>query len=437
MRILVGTCEIGGQIPRIADGFRRLGHQVTTVISYHNAFSSVIHYDVDITKTVIPWPEAVARSRFPLVRLPRAAANRATHLARVMWLMANHDVFFIQYAASLLPHNRDFPILKRMGKRIVSYFVGDDTRHLSVVHQQYGPSGVSAAPDALHDKNPLSKPLHNLRMAERHSDLVLSVPGQAGLAVRPYMRGFGFFDLSNYSFRVPGRDVPVVVHAPTDKGWKGTEVIVETLERLRSEGVPFELRLLHGVPQRQVLAELEDADVAVDQLYLFFYGLFGTEAMASGCALATSNREDYEPIPPNRPILHIDRDNIYGQLKRLLTDKELRTRLAHEGRAYVERHHDRVHVARQVLQYLEGIPEGGYDFYPTFFSREYRLPAGEVIPDYLKRLTAQVVQRWGLPEDVDPRDMIARGLMSADGLEPSSPIPRWKLPLLAPRGAAA
>jgi hypothetical protein len=33
LRILVGTIEIAGMIPIFADGFRRLGHQVTTAIS--------------------------------------------------------------------------------------------------------------------------------------------------------------------------------------------------------------------------------------------------------------------------------------------------------------------------------------------------------------------------------------------------------------------
>lgn len=45
--------------------------------------------------------------------------------------------------------------------------------------------------------------------------------------------------------------------------------------------------------------------------------------------------------------------------------------------------------------------------------------------DDLKRITTEIVQRWGLPEDVDPQDMIACGLMSAEGLDPSKPRPRW------------
>jgi hypothetical protein len=171
---------------------------------------------------------------------------------------------------------------------------------------------------------------------------------------------------------------------------------------------------------------LPEADIAIDQLHFNLHGTFGLEAMASGCALATCNREDCEPFPPNRPIWHIDEANLHNSLKRLLGDKELRVRLAQQGRRYVERYHDHVKVTRAIIQHLDDGIEQQYDHYPTFFARDYRLPDGETIPEDLKRMTAKIVQRWGLPQDVDPQDMIARRLMSAEGLDPFVPIPRWK-----------
>jgi len=235
--------------------------------------------------------------------------------------------------------------------------------------------------------------------------------------------------LSKYRFSVPRRDIPVVVHAPSHKSWKGTDEILRTLERLRGEGVPFELRLLHGVPNQKVIAELADADVAIDQLNLFIYGKFTAEALASGCAVATGNREDLEPMPLNRPVWAINPATLYDQLRRLLTDKELRIRLAYEGRKYVERYHDHVQVAQYFIENLEQHPANQYHFYPTFFSRHYRLPEGERIPRYLQRMTAKIVQRWGLPEDADPYDMVARGLIAPADLNSLLAIPRWKDPV--------
>jgi glycosyl transferase family 1 len=224
--------------------------------------------------------------------------------------------------------------------------------------------------------------------------------------------------------------VPVVVHAPSNKDVKGTHLIMPALERLRAEGVRFELRLLHDKTNQEVLAELANADVIVDQLHFPLHGKLGIEAMASGCALATGNREDYEPFPPNRPIWHVDSGNVYEQLKRLLTDKALRTRLAREGREYVRRYHDHVKVARRIIESLNAGNERPYDHYPTFYAKRFQLPAGVVISSDLQRMTAQIIQRWGLPEGVDPQDMIRRGLMSAEGLKSLQAIPRWNLPSL-------
>jgi hypothetical protein len=176
---------------------------------------------------------------------------------------------------------------------------------------------------------------------------------------------------------------------------------------------------------QQVMEELINADVVVDQLFFPLHGKLGIEAMATGCALASSNREDYEPFPANRPIWHIDPGNLYEQLRLLLSDRDLRLRLARQGRAYVETYHDHVKVAEGMVDALAATGMQRLDHYPVFFAQQFQLPVGLAIPEDLKRLTARIVQRWGLPEGVDPQDMIKRGLMTANGLIPSRPIPRW------------
>jgi hypothetical protein len=422
LRILVGTVETAGQIPDIADGFRQLGHAVTTAVSHRHPFYPHHRYDVEIHKQQIHWSWKV---------------NHMIQLGRLPPLVARHDVFvFLWGGTSLLVNNSEYPLLRTLGKRIVSIFCGDDVRHPSSFDQQsaFFVKEKSAVPlevlrqlgPEIFKDDPLSRPLRNLRIAERWSDLIISQPNQSGLAVRPYMHFFVPLNLSRYKEVVPARDVPVVVHAPSNMAVKGTDMIMAALERLKSDGVPFEIRLLHGVTSNEVFHELADADVVVDQLHMPLHGKLGIEAMASGCALATGNREEFEPFPPSRPIWHIGPENLYDQLKRVLIDKELRIRLALEGRKYVERYHDHVGVARRIVEHLSIGVLKQYDHYPTFFATNYRVPDGVKIPDYLKRMTAKVVQRWGLPEGIDPQDMIARGLMSAEGLNFAKSIPRWK-----------
>ncbi len=431
-RILVGTSEIAGQLLDFADGFRQLGHQVTSVIGYPNPFYLDLKYDVDLNPK-ITWPGRIARSESPVVRLPRGLVGHSYHhparLGRLMRLIAQHDLFVFQWGGfSLTRGNREYPLLKKLGKRIISVFNGDDIRHASAYDQQYGVAGNYSGWEELCEfkSDPLVRPLKNLRMGERYGDLLLAVPNFAGLMLRPYMHFFVPIDLRKLDCYVPDREVPVVVHAPSSKGVKGTAAIMNALERLRSEGLRFELRLLHGVSNQEVIAALTEADVAIEQLHISLHGRFGVEAMATGCALATCNRTEYEPIPPNRPVWHIDPETVYEQLKQLLSDRELRVRLAREGRPYVEKYHDHVVVARRIIECLDANGLERYGHYPTFFACRYRLPDGVTIPSDLKHMTAQIVRRWGLPEEADPRDMIKRGLLPAGGLDLLEPIPRWK-----------
>ena len=433
MRILIGTVEIAGQIPILADGLRRLGHQVTTVIKERHSFFKDTHYDVDISLDALPWPngnDTASQTK----KIARRNVNRAAILAKVVPLVPRHDVFFFLWAGtSLTEGNQEFPILKKMGKKIVTLVCGSDVRHSSGYSQLFAPLIKDQSFEDWHAirddfaSEPIERPLKDLRMAELYSDLILSVPNASILAVRPYQHFFVPINLSDYDENVSNRETPVVVHAPSDKGVKGTHKILSALEQLRSEGVRFDLRLLHGVPHQQVITELSQADVAVDQLNLPLHGMFGLEAMASGCALATCNRQDYEPFPPDRPIWHIDPANIHSALKQLFTDRALRVRLAREGRKYVEQYHSHVEVARRILNALDVI-NFQYDHYPTFFAQSYELEEGKVLPEYLKRMTASIVQRWGLPKDIEPDEMIRKGLMSAKGLTSLEEIPRWRTP---------
>lgn len=399
-------------LPDFADGFRELGHEVTTAISIPHPRYEHFKYDIDLKSDVFARPS----TRW---------LNRSARAMQILKLIAQHDLFVFMWAGASLRWGTEVPLLKKLGKRIVWIFCGSDARHPLAYQQEFSSIVLSDYHNERLSKDPLDPWLHAVRLAERYSDLIISQPNLSGLAVRPYDHFFLPLKLSQYKHQSPGREVPVVVHAPSVKSIKGTKFILQAIERLRAEGVPFEFQLLHGVSNQEVLSALENADVVIDQLHGPLHGKLGVEAMASECALATCNREDYEPIPPNRPIWHVDPRNVYTQLKRLIIDRELRVRLALEGRAYVERYHDHVQVVQSILNALTLSEARKYDHYPTFFAERFRLPEGVTIPDNLKRITAQVVQRWGLSESSDPNDLIRRGLMSADGLNPLQPIPRW------------
>lgn len=74
---------------------------------------------------------------------------------------------------------------------------------------------------------------------------------------------------------------PVVVHAPSQRWLKGTDLIEPMLRRLDGEGV-IEYRQLAGVPHASMPSAYAGADIVLDQFLLGSYGVAACEAMASG-----------------------------------------------------------------------------------------------------------------------------------------------------------
>ncbi|QWV97029.1 glycosyltransferase [Geomonas nitrogeniifigens] len=402
MRIMIGVTEIGGNIPVVAGALRQLGHQVTTVVRQKNSWWP-IEYDVDFSGRDMTIEDVLD----------------------IGYLVGTHDVFIFQWArTSLLPNHADYPFIKKAGKKIISCFVGSDVRDTGAYKQWYvdGRRFLEKLP---FPEDPVVNPLFSMRMAELHSEIILSQPNQSVLGVRPYHHFFLPMELSLYRQHIPAREVPVVVHAPSKSWLKGTDVIMAALETLKQQGVRYELRFLEGLPNDVVIKELINADVLIDELYFPLHGKLSLEGLACGCAVVNGDREDYEPFPAERPFWYVNPDNIVERLRQLLTDRDLRIRLALEGGPYMKMHHDHVRVMQRVMDKLEQGENCRCDHYPTFFTGGYRLPDGEAIPAELVGATTQLVRRWGLPEGVNLAETVARGLLSPDILKNEQAIPRW------------
>jgi hypothetical protein len=166
------------------------------------------------------------------------------------------------------------------------------------------------------------------------------------------------------------------------------------------------------------------------------YGMLALEAMASGCAVAGGNQADVVPLPADRPVLALTPDNLLAQLRRLLTDKDLRVALAQAGPSFVDTFHAPAVVSKDMERAMLG---GDCDYRPGFLAWRYQLHEGERISPGLRRLSWRVIRRWGLPHGVDPRELAARGLISIPRrAETRRDVPRWDSgPALVDRPPAA
>jgi len=252
--------------------------------------------------------------------------------------------------------------------RVASFFMGSDVRDYDVFRTQYRLERWKFPPE--YHTPPFEAKIRALRLHERHADVIFSVPDQMGLALRPYHHLQVPLQFHELGLNVPGRAVPRVVHAPSAPAVKGTDVIEQALAALKKEGIPFEYVSLRQIRRRDLLNILTDADVLVDELIGHGPGWLSFEAMASGCAVATRYLEN-SPSCFRPPVWSIDEHNIVRRLRTLLIDRDLRVRLANQGRQYVEANNRIEHVVDQMLQKVEAGRNATPDYVPTFLTTKY------------------------------------------------------------------
>ncbi|MCB9537179.1 MAG: hypothetical protein H6704_13080 [Myxococcales bacterium] len=433
-RMLIGTLDIGNNIRLLATGFRAIGFDVTTATVAPNGVFYAQDYDLNLADLHAAALESIKHDNYPdwVCDDPRWAA------------LFDYDIYLFVASHTLLPGLLDLPLLKQRGKIVISFQAGSEVRFWQMArtfNAAYGhsfPEGlISRHVNGARDLGAFAgysryldvfaNKLHNIRMAERYADLLLSQPCSNVLGVRPYMAAILPVDTQRCTARVPGRERPVVVHAPTNPEFKQSGLIFATLDRLWREGVGFELRLLRNVPNHQVLDALTDCDVLIDQIACGKTGLLGFEGMASGCMVIGCNDEEAAPVPyRSLPVARIAPDNVYDVLKTALTDRVLRVRAAEAGLRYLSLgHHTPQRVAQYILDCLDRSQRGDFDYYPTQLIEQPEFPSEEVVPQHLVQLTWDVLTDFGVAPDADLEPMKARGLVPGDA--PSAALPRWDL----------
>lgn len=413
LRILIGTMENGENLSNLAKGLRQLGHSVTTVFqsneSQHGRALAPDHLISDV----------IAGTTYGIID----GNNNYLHWnpsAQIIRLIDEHDLFVFQSGKTLLPGNDDLAMIKKAGKRIVSIFTGTDIRHWSAAEplynswgRHYWPAHTEKWDKAFPNKREMvldpyfynnwsvANKLYTLRMAELYSDAILSVPEQSCLAVRPYFHLHVPIDIDRITPASPGREIPLIVHAPSHRLRKGSDFIQYTINLLGFHGVRCEYRQFEGMDNASVLKALTEADIAIDQVFCMVQGAFALEAMGAGCAVLASNCPEMMPGPEERPIFDIHPGNMVEQLRRVIEDRELRCRIAAEGRRYVERYHTPEASARSLLQSLERAENEDYDYWPSLFLLHYRLPRDTVLPPFIKQLNLDVIQHGRVPPGTD------------------------------------
>lgn len=263
----------------------------------------------------------------------------------------------------------DLPLLTRAGKAIFVTFQGDDARQGDVAVPRF-PQGVAAELEPGY-YSPESDENKRRRIArfEKHASGIYALNPDLlrVLPTRARFLPYASIDPRKWEAVAPAGSGSRarVLHAPTNRGIKGTRFVTDAVARLQAEGVDFDFELVTGRTQAELKSLYESADLVVDQLVLGWYGGLAVEAMALERPVVAYIREDDLSFVPadmraEIPVVQAEPRTIYEVLKQLLTERrgEL-AQLGRRGRDYVRRWHDPAHIARELVpQYEAAVARG-------------------------------------------------------------------------------
>lgn len=263
-------------------------------------------------------------------------------------LVSQYDVLHYHTGYTIYPDKSDIVYALQAGKKVVMHHRGNDVR-LPAAARRLNPYVYTDS------SLPARDIMANLQFFSRH----LSVAIVQDYELYDYVSGYykhvhvlpRLIDTSVMKplKRQPAKLRPLVVHAPTNRAFKGTEAIQRVIKSVQSE-LSFDFVTLERMRQRDIWLAMAKADIVIDQVLCGAYGNVSVEAMALERPVICYIRPDIvERMYPQPPIVSAHPGQLHDQLKQLLMDEPLRQEVGKKGRAYVKRVHEASKVARQLL----------------------------------------------------------------------------------------
>jgi len=134
-----------------------------------------------------------------------------------------------------------------------------------------------------------------------------------------------------------------IIHTPTNRKYKGTELIISVVEKIKKEK-KINFILLENVSRGVVLEKKSKSDICIDQVGGAMggtgYGKAGLETLAMGIPTVTNMTDEYRNWLPENPfIVASNGSELYSKLNELIKSSELRIKLGRQGKSWVEKYH--------------------------------------------------------------------------------------------------
>jgi len=369
MKIVMGLTEIAGYYSNLKKGFRRIAVDCAFFdIEKEHPFE----YHGDDSLLLTKWLARV-RERLDRThrdhRIRRRFWKRLRGMIRILLffrLCLEYDVFIFCYLSTYCRY-KELRILKALGKKIIYVFHGSDVRPPYI-------NGALFATRSVGDMNDCVKLTRArkriIKTIETYADVIVSSPTTGHLQERPFVNWFCIgipYDHEAVGPEIrtarPGAGVRIL-HAPSLPEAKGTGIIREAVEAVKSKGHSIEYIEVVGKTNAEVLDELSRCDFVVDQLYSDTpMAGFATEAAFFGKPAVVGSyyiEEIHRDIPGEMiaPSLFCHPDRIEEAVEKMVVDEVYRVDLGNRAKEFVQKHWAAERVAERYMKLIQNdIPQ--------------------------------------------------------------------------------
>jgi len=358
MRILHLPTNIAGNSWGLSQGEKKIGLESEVLVFGTNYLS-------------YPADKIISVPKNPLFRIP-------VYLGKSLYFFLNYrtkyDIFHFDFGSSFLDYPRimsawDLPYYPSKTKLFVTYN-GCDARQkyptmkraaIAACHNPkcYGGMCNSGRWDLIRKKKMAKFALYTNHMFAVNPDLLWFLPNDKA-SFLPYTVPNWYEEIEKPSFSI--RRKLRIVHAPTNREAKGSEIILKALHNLESKFPnAIETVLVEGKSHTEATAIYKNADLIVDQILIGWYGGLAVEVMRMGKPVAVYIREeDLHFIPQGMrkdiddAFIRIQPNTIEEVLTKYISDRKALREKAENAYDYVYKWHDPVKIALQVKEYYDG-----------------------------------------------------------------------------------
>ena len=400
LRIFIGYSEISSFCFSLSSSLQALGQKAHFCDLLYNKYYPVGKLTIieRALRKILNTPKKNNR----VVRFIQRHKKRI--LLRLLFdqMKLNYDAFIFigTYSPFALDERK---LLRSERKRIISVFLGSDSRpiYLNAVYlDKYGTDYTGFA-------KAIKNQFETIKNIENGSDIVVCHALSAHFLSRSFIRflALGFpkvidknlikeygEKINTLSDLVPSKEKPFrILHAPSQPKYKGSGKISQIVMEMKAEGYFFELEIITGRPNKDVIHAIQNCDLVIDELYsdtpLAGFALEAGQLAKLPIVGSYAKELDFfgDYLPPS---MFIHPDKLKETLQNLYLKKSIVYERGRVLKEYINKEWDPLTVAARYLNLINGSAE--LKWYSSPYEIRYVHGWGIEEKDLLRKLKALI-----------------------------------------------